>query len=300
MARKKIVTLIIIMITATAMAKKKKRRKKITKKKLEEEEFNVVDADEEPDDESILIQEEKMERDMTYDEELALLQEDKEMNIESLRRKYYSEQADEKAKGTEPDTASSSSVTTASSSSSSSSEEEKEEEEEETGMWPRHHGALNAFLTASRPFLLSPWVKMREYQCAGLNWLVSLQRRRLNGILADEMGLGKTLQTISLLAYLACYKGIWGPHLVVVPTSCLVNWEVEMKRFCPALKILTYYGSAKRRKELRTGWTKINTNHVVITSYQIVVQDAFAFKRKRWYYLVLDEGEQQLDLSLTL
>jgi hypothetical protein len=39
--------------------------------------------------------------------------------------------------------------------------------------------------TASRPFLLSPWVQLREYQSVGLNWLVSLQTRRLNGILAD-------------------------------------------------------------------------------------------------------------------
>jgi SNF2 family DNA or RNA helicase len=31
--------------------------------------------------------------------------------------------------------------------------------------------------------------------------------RKLNGILADEMGLGKTIQTISLLAHLACEKG---------------------------------------------------------------------------------------------
>ena len=71
------------------------------------------------------------------------------------------------------------------------------------------------------------------------------------------MGLGKTLQTISLLSYLASYKGIWGPHLVVVPTSVIINWETELKRFCPALKVLCYYGSAKRRKELRTGWTKV-------------------------------------------
>ena len=69
---------------------------------------------------------------------------------------------------------------------------------------------------------------------------------------------GKTLQTISLLAYLAAYKGIWGPHLVIVPTSVIVNWEVELKRFCPGLKALCYYGSAKRRKELRTGWTKVS------------------------------------------
>lgn len=38
---------------------------------------------------------------------------------------------------------------------------------------------------ASRPFMLSPLVKLREYQQIGLNWLVSLQTRRLNGILAD-------------------------------------------------------------------------------------------------------------------
>lgn len=105
------------------------------------------------------------------------------------------------------------------------------------------------------------------------------------------MGLGKTLQTISLLAYLASYKGIWGPHLVVVPTSVIINWETELKRFCPGFKVLCYYGNAKRRKELRTGWTKANWYHVVITSYQLAVQDAFAFKRKKWYYLILDEAQ---------
>ena len=34
-----------------------------------------------------------------------------------------------------------------------------------------------------------------------------------------------------------------------------------------------------------------NWYHVVITSYQLAVQDAFAFKRKKWYYLVLDEAQ---------
>ena len=67
----------------------------------------------------------------------------------------------------------------------------------------------------------------------------------------------QTLQTISMLSYLASYKGIWGPHLIIVPTSCLVNWEVEFKRFCPGLKVVCYYGNAKKRKELRYGWTKV-------------------------------------------
>ena len=41
----------------------------------------------------------------------------------------------------------------------------------------------------------------------GLEWLATLYDRKLNGILADEMGLGKTIQTIALLAHLACEKG---------------------------------------------------------------------------------------------
>ncbi len=44
------------------------------------------------------------------------------------------------------------------------------------------------------PFLLQRAHLLREYQRTGLDWLVSLHDRRLNGILADEMGLGKTIQ----------------------------------------------------------------------------------------------------------
>ncbi|CAM9514029.1 unnamed protein product, partial [Chrysoparadoxa australica] len=44
------------------------------------------------------------------------------------------------------------------------------------------------------------------------------------------------------------------------------------------------------RKDLRVGWTKPNAFHVCITSYQLAVQDASSFKRKKWYHLILDEA----------
>ncbi|ESO91647.1 hypothetical protein LOTGIDRAFT_122039, partial [Lottia gigantea] len=139
------------------------------------------------------------------------------------------------------------------------------------------------------PFLLKH--TLREYQHVGLDWLATMYTKRLNGILADEMGLGKTIQTISVLSHLACEKGIWGPHLIVVPTSVMLNWEIELKKWCPAFKILTYYGSQKERKQKRTGWTKTNAFHVCITSYKLVIQDHAAFRRKKWKYLILDEAQ---------
>ncbi|KIJ51416.1 hypothetical protein M422DRAFT_224001 [Sphaerobolus stellatus SS14] len=138
------------------------------------------------------------------------------------------------------------------------------------------------------PFLLRGI--LRPYQQSGLEWLASLHIKNLNGILADEMGLGKTIQTISLLAHLACDRGIWGPHLIIVPTSVLLNWEMEFKKFLPGFKILPYHGSTKRRKELRVGWNNKHAFNVCVTSYTLASRDAHIFKRKAWYYMILDEA----------
>nr|CAD2137429.1 unnamed protein product [Meloidogyne enterolobii] len=133
--------------------------------------------------------------------------------------------------------------------------------------------------------------QLREYQLVGLDWLVTLYEKNLNGILADEMGLGKTIQTIALLAHLACARAVWGPHLIIVPTSVLLNWEMELKKWCPSLKVLNYFGSAKERAEKRKGWSKSNAFHICITSYKLVTQDIRAFKNKAWQYLILDEAQ---------
>eukprot|EP00899_Mesostigma_viride_P018488 jgi/Mesvir1/26640/Mv24037-RA.1 len=153
---------------------------------------------------------------------------------------------------------------------------------------PTGYTLLTTQVKTKVPFLLKHG--LREYQHIGLDWLVTMYERRLNGILADEMGLGKTIMTISLLAHLACDKGVWGPHLIVVPTSVMVNWETEFKKWCPAFKIITYFGSVKERKLKRQGWCKPNNFHVCITTYRLVIQDFKIFRRRKWKYLILDEA----------
>ena len=54
--------------------------------------------------------------------------------------------------------------------------------------------------------------------------------------------------------------------------SVMLNWEMEFKKWCPAFKLLTYYGSAKERQRKRQGWSKPNAFHVCITSYTLVLQ----------------------------
>jgi SNF2 family DNA or RNA helicase len=80
------------------------------------------------------------------------------------------------------------------------------------------------------------------------------------------------VQTIALLAWLAAEHGAWGPHLIVVPTSVMLNWDMEFKKFAPAFKVVTYFGSPKERKAKRLGWSKPNAFHVCITSYNLALQ----------------------------
>uniref|UniRef100_A0A3Q3GRU3 E1A binding protein p400 n=1 Tax=Labrus bergylta TaxID=56723 RepID=A0A3Q3GRU3_9LABR len=127
------------------------------------------------------------------------------------------------------------------------------------------------------------------YQQIGVDWLVNLNKKHLNGILADETGLGKTVQTVAYMAHLAGQEGIWGPHLIVVRTCKLLNWEVEFKRWCPGLKILLYLGNRRERRFKRKWWGEANSFHVCLTSYKLLMKDQSHFLRRRWRHMVLDE-----------
>ncbi|THD26396.1 INO80 [Fasciola hepatica] len=181
--------------------------------------------------------------------------------------------------------------------------------------------------TASETTVQSPHLfhgSLKAYQLQGLNWLLGLFDQGINGILADEMGLGKTIQTIAFLGYLAETYGLWGPFLIVSPASTLHNWTQEFTRFLPAFRIVPYWGNPAERKVLRRFWfsarqsgsvsgtggahepdddgpstdyttpgqpgTREAEMHVVITSYQVVLQDAKFINKTAWSYIVLDEA----------
>ncbi|CAD7969581.1 unnamed protein product [Amoebophrya sp. A120] len=111
---------------------------------------------------------------------------------------------------------------------------------------------------------------LRHYQHVGMHWLVKLYDTGVNGILADEMGLGKTVQTIATFCYLAVNKGIWGPHLVIVPSAVVFNWKNELQKWAPGLKTLVYHGSVSERQKLRNKWSTEDAFHVCVVRHDLL------------------------------
>jgi SWI/SNF-related matrix-associated actin-dependent regulator of chromatin subfamily A member 5 len=134
--------------------------------------------------------------------------------------------------------------------------------------------------------------KMREYQLQGLNWMIHLFDNGINGILADEMGLGKTLQTISLLGYLHEFRGITGPHLVIVPKSCLGNWMNEIRRWCPMLRPEKFHGNKEEREFQKEETILPGKFDVCVTSYEMVIKEKAHLKQFAWRYIVIDEAHR--------
>lgn len=114
---------------------------------------------------------------------------------------------------------------------------------------------------------------LRKYQEDGVAWLLFLQERKLGALLADDMGLGKTLQAICILKR---------QTLVVAPTSVIYNWEREILRFRPSLKVCVYHGLKR---------SFIEEADVVLTTYALLRQDEEKFVGKIWSVVILDEAQ---------
>ncbi|KAK4782747.1 hypothetical protein SAY86_007121 [Trapa natans] len=167
-------------------------------------------------------------------------------------------------------------------------EEEEDEEclkEEEDGL----SGTGNTRLVAQPSCIQG---KMRDYQLAGLNWMIRLYENGINGILADEMGLGKTLQTISLMGYLHEFRRITGPHMVVAPKSTLGNWMNEISRFCPVLRAVKFLGNPEERRYIRDELLVAGKFDVCVTSFEMAIKEKSALRRFSWRYIIIDEAHR--------
>jgi SNF2 family DNA or RNA helicase len=127
--------------------------------------------------------------------------------------------------------------------------------------------------------------KLRPYQERGLSWLAFLKEFCLGACLADDMGLGKTVQLIALLLHEKPSE----PSLLVCPMTIVRNWQKEIERFAPSVKILIHHGSE------RLSGTKLHEEikkyDMLITTYALIQKDEEDFSSIKWEYIILDEAQ---------
>ncbi len=143
-----------------------------------------------------------------------------------------------------------------------------------------HSSLISSDLRITRPELNG--FTLRDYQSEGVAWLVDRLSMLGGALLADEMGLGKTVQTIGAMAALRKASPGW-KSLIVVPSSLLANWEAELERFAPELRVVRLHGADRDERRDQEA-------DVVITSYGTVVRDLAFHIRAGYSLMVMDEA----------
>ena len=130
---------------------------------------------------------------------------------------------------------------------------------------------------------------LREYQKDGYQWLAFLYSHHFGACLADDMGLGKTIQAIAFLGGIAEglieRKGTIAsgmPHLVVMPPTLIFNWQSELQKFYPALRIVEYVGQS---------FDKRLSCDVVLITYDRLRLNIDTLKHVQFHVIILDEAQ---------
>ncbi len=124
--------------------------------------------------------------------------------------------------------------------------------------------------------------ELRPYQKDGYRWLSRLAEWGLGACLADDMGLGKTIQTLAVLLA----RKDRGPSLVIAPSSLSYNWQSEVEKFAPELRVIQMRELSGRGLGMNFG-----PGDLVIASYGLILRYAENLAEKRWNILVLDEAQ---------
>jgi SNF2 family DNA or RNA helicase len=104
------------------------------------------------------------------------------------------------------------------------------------------------------------------------------------GLLADDMGLGKTIQTIANIAFQSAVDPK-AKHLIVCPASLMYNWQNELEKFAPQLKVLFHYGTGRNTDRI------VQEEHqIIISSYGTVRADIEKLTEIDFHTIIVDES----------
>ncbi|NQD66218.1 DEAD/DEAH box helicase [Bacillus haikouensis] len=131
--------------------------------------------------------------------------------------------------------------------------------------------------------------ELRPYQQLGMSWMLFLRKFGFGACLADDMGLGKTVQLITYLLHVKAAEKPETPALIIAPTSVLGNWQREIEKFSPDLKVHLHYGPSRAKEEKFS--ERIADMDIVLTSYGLSHIDFEELSLVDWSSISLDEAQ---------
>lgn len=120
-------------------------------------------------------------------------------------------------------------------------------------------------------------------------WVYDFEVSEHHNFVANNILCHNTIQFIAFLLHLKEQETLEKPTLLVCPTSVLGNWEREVKKFAPTLKVLQYHGD--KRAKGKAFLEVANKHDIVITSYSLIQRDVKSFQSVSWQVVVLDEAQ---------
>jgi SNF2 family DNA or RNA helicase len=80
-----------------------------------------------------------------------------------------------------------------------------------------------------------------------------------------------------------------GPTLLVCPMSLVGNWQREVAKFAPSLRIHVHHGAERARGKHFT--TAVDQADLVITTYALAARDSADLSEIEWHRVVVDEAQ---------
>ncbi|KAI0030843.1 P-loop containing nucleoside triphosphate hydrolase protein [Vararia minispora EC-137] len=164
---------------------------------------------------------------------------------------------------------------------------------------------------------------LRDYQRAGVRFLLERYRLACGAVLGDDMGLGKTIQIIAFLSAIMHKIGTpadigrrkkyvdedvmerkewkdrrevppaderWATALVVAPSSVVGVWDREFSKW-GYFEVGVYTGTHEEREQILRDF-KLGRLDVVITSFDLARRHIDSLNSLPWSVLVIDEAHR--------
>ncbi|NRA84962.1 MAG: DEAD/DEAH box helicase, partial [Gammaproteobacteria bacterium] len=129
--------------------------------------------------------------------------------------------------------------------------------------------------------------ELRDYQLDGYHWATRLAHWGGGACLADDMGLGKTVQALAVILDRAPN----GPSLVLAPTSVCFNWQQEVAKFAPTLRVKIFGVDTTTNEQRQNMLDQAQPFDLIICSYGLLQREGERLAKVHWHTIVADEAQ---------